>query len=72
MHLPHQHKWIVFSTCLSTVELMVRCKTCQAFGTVPKPTKEEWSAAFTAPDHPYPWEDHSRVIVRREPNHLFN
>ena len=58
----NEHEWVVFSTCLGTIELMVECVKCGAFGTVPEPTREEWSRAVDV----YRWHDNSRVIVRRE------
>jgi hypothetical protein len=58
------HEWVVFSTCLGTVELMVECAKCGAFGTVASPTQEEWSEAFHAPSKPYAWHDPSRVTIR--------
>lgn len=59
----HTHKWNVFSTCLNTVELMVQCSDCRAFGVVPEPTQQEWSDAFTAPSNPYEWTEPERVSV---------
>jgi hypothetical protein len=61
----HEHVWIVFSTALREVCLMVECPECGAFGTVDDPTLEEWSAAFYAPETPYRWHDDARVTVRR-------
>lgn len=58
----HSHKWVVFSTALATCELMVACE-CGAFGTVPNPTKREWSDAFHAPSKPYSWNEPKRVKV---------
>lgn len=63
--MEHKHEWVVFSTCINTVELMVECAKCRAFGTVPEPTKAEWKKAFYAPSNPYAWEDDSRVVVRK-------
>ena len=62
----NKHEWVVFSTCLSTIELMVECAECGAFGTIANPTKEEWSAAYTAPSNPYRWHDNDRVTFRSE------
>jgi hypothetical protein len=66
-----RHDWFVFSTCLSTVELMLECRECGELGTVAAPTKEEWSQAFQAPSHPYRWAEDARVI-RRGPIHEYN
>lgn len=60
----HEHHWVVFSTALQEVCLMLECAECGAFGTVDDPTKEEWSAAFSAPEEPYRWHDEARVTVR--------
>ena len=58
------HEWIVFSTCIGTIELMCSCRICGAFGVVQKPTKEEWGAAFNAPNNPYLWKDNDRVVIK--------
>jgi hypothetical protein len=58
------HEWVVFSTALRDVCLMVQCVECGASGTVDDPTKEEWSEAFHAPTRPYRWDDDARVGVR--------
>lgn len=59
------HEWVVFSTCLGTGELMCQCVNCGAFGVVQNPTREEWGHAFTAPSHPYPWHQNSRVVIKQ-------
>ena len=56
------HEWVVFSTCLCTVELMVQCVTCGAFGAVPKPTMVEWRRAGTGKY--YEWHDSTRVVIK--------
>ena len=60
--------WRVFSTNLTTVELMLRCAKTDAFGVVPNPTAEEWERAFHAPSHPYRWpkSEYGRVVVKRK------
>jgi hypothetical protein len=63
-HQPHEHEWVVFSTALATVSLMVQCVGCGAWGTVDDPSEEEWSAAFHAPSRPYRWGEGSRVRER--------
>ena len=50
-----EHKWIVFSTAVVSVALILRCKTCGKVGVVKDPTAREWSKAFHAPTDPYPW-----------------
>jgi hypothetical protein len=60
----HNHEWVVFSTALADVSLMVRCDGCGAWGTVDDPSAEEWSEAFHAPTKPYRWNDGSRVRER--------
>ena len=59
------HHWEVFSTCLGTGELLLRCTRTGAFGVVPDPTAEEWARAFFAPSQPYPWPYASRVVVKQ-------
>jgi hypothetical protein len=58
------HDWVVFSTALAEVWLMLECFCCGGQGTIDDPTKEEWGEAFYAPDHPYAWRDKTRVTVR--------
>lgn len=58
------HEWIVYSTALAEVWLMLRCFRCGAHGSVDEPTDTEWAEAFHAPSDPYPWADKSRVTVR--------
>jgi hypothetical protein len=58
------HEWVVFSTCIGDVSLMLQCVNCNAFGTVDNPTKEEWRAGYWAPERPYRWNDTSRVRIR--------
>jgi len=62
--LPCNHEWTVFSTCLDTTELMVKCIKCDAFGTVAAPTRDEWMDAFFADDNPYLWDQPHRVKIR--------
>lgn len=52
--------WVVFSTCLGTVELMCECAKCGAFGTVANPRRDEWRAST-----PRRWDDASRVKIRK-------
>lgn len=60
-----QHEWVVFSTCIGTIEIMCECATCGAFGVVADPFQEEWSKAFHAPSHPYRWPGgDDRVVVK--------
>ncbi len=61
------HEWVVFSTALQEVCLMVECVECGAFGTVDDPTKQEWRRAFSASSHPYGWAAKERVTVRGTP-----
>lgn len=58
------HEWVVFSTALQDVCLLVECVKCCALGTVGDPSEEEWCDAFYAPEKPYGWPDKSRVTVR--------
>ena len=58
------HEWVVFSTALKEVCLLVQCVQCGAVGTVDSPSKAEWSEAFHAPSRPYRWNDASRVTIR--------
>lgn len=60
----HEHEWVVFSTALTEVWLMVQCVVCRAMGTVDHPTTAEWAKAFYAPSRPYLWPDASRVTIR--------
>jgi len=62
-----RHEWVVFSTALQDVCLLVECVKCGLFGTVDDPTEEEWSEAFDAAENPYLWTDQSRVTVRGVP-----
>lgn len=61
------HEWVVFSTALQQVCLMVECAKCGAFGTVDDPTKDEWRRAFRASSQPYGWGANERVTVRGTP-----
>lgn len=61
------HEWVVFSTAIQDVCLLVECVRCGAFGTVDDPSKEEWGEAFHASDNPYGWDDKKRVTVRGIP-----
>ncbi len=60
------HDWWVFSTCIGTVELMLRCAKTDAFAVVPNPTEEEWKRAYYAPKNPYRWpkSEYGRVVVK--------
>jgi hypothetical protein len=49
------HRWIVFSTALSSGFLMLRCSKCHASGLVKSPTTKEWNKAYHAPSSPYVW-----------------
>jgi hypothetical protein len=60
------HQWVVFSCAYRERALMLHCVKCGVFGTVDDPSREEWSEAFHAPSHPYPWHDESRVTLRPE------
>lgn len=61
-----KREWWVFSTCLGARELMLHCGLTEALSVVEKPTKEEWSRAFTAPSEPYRWTDEDRVTFKWE------
>ena len=60
------HDWRVFSTCIGTVELMLRCAKTDAFAVVPNPREEEWKKAFHAPSHSCRWpkSEYGRVVVK--------
>jgi hypothetical protein len=58
------HEWVVFSTALQEVCLLVECVECGAFGTIDDPSEEEWCEAYYAPDEPYGWPEKSRVAIR--------
>jgi hypothetical protein len=58
------HEWVVFSTALKDVCLMVQCVNCGAMGTVDDSDEQEWCEAFDAPSEPYRWDEDSRVTVR--------
>jgi hypothetical protein len=62
-----QHEWVVFSTALQEVCLMVECVKCGVFGTVDDPTKDEWRRASSASSRPYGWAANERVTVRGTP-----
>src|SRR5579884_2769794 len=59
-----EHEWVVFSTALQEVCLLVQCAECTALGIVPDPSRDEWAKAFYAPQRPYRWHDSSRVVVK--------
>lgn len=59
-----KHEWVVFSTALAEVCIMVQCVECGAHGTVDDPTIEEWGRAFDASENPYLWREDSRVTLR--------
>jgi hypothetical protein len=58
-----EHEWVVYSTCLQDSSLDVQCNKCAILGSVPNPSKEEWSKAYDAPSNPYPWTENERVKV---------
>jgi len=58
------HEWVVFSTALDDVCLLLECVKCGALGTVDDPTADEWDEAFHASENPYGWGDWGRVTVR--------
>ena len=58
------HKWVVYSTALAEVWLMLKCLYCGAHGSVDYPTSEEWGEAFDAASNPYTWPAKSRVTIR--------
>lgn len=58
-----EHEWSVFSTSLHDGSLQVQCDKCAILGSVPDPTKEEWSKAYDAPSKSYPWKESDRVKV---------
>jgi hypothetical protein len=60
------HEWWVFSTCYSTIELMLICTKTDAFAVVPNPTADEWKEAYWAPKQPYRWPEskRGRVVVK--------
>jgi len=61
-----KHEWVVFSTCLGTVEIMCECVTCGAFGVVSDSTRQEWNEAFHAPSHPNRWQGgDDRVVIKK-------
>lgn len=60
------HKWMVVSTCVTTVELIVQCTNCRSAGIVSDPTKKEWRKAWSAPSNPYRWENNDRVTLLRK------
>ncbi|WP_437191380.1 hypothetical protein [Planctomicrobium sp. SH527] len=62
-----QHDWMVFSTAIEDVCLLLECTKCRSMGTVDDPTEREWGDAFYAPSHPYKWKDNSRVNFREVP-----
>jgi hypothetical protein len=58
------HQWVVYSTAMAEVWLMLECFFCGAHGSVDDPSSAEWSEAFHAPSNPYEWSDKSRVTIR--------
>jgi hypothetical protein len=60
---PCDHEWVVFSTALHDVYLMVVCVNCGVNGTVNDPSEDEWRRAFRAPSRPYKWEAKKQVSV---------
>lgn len=63
------HEWVVFSTDMTDVFLMLECVECGAFATVNDPTQAEWRQAFDAPSRPYRWDDRMRVVIRGKGGH---
>ena len=61
-----EHEWVVFSTALAEVCLMLQCVKCHAMGSIDDPSKEEWAEAFNAPARPYRWNDPTRVRIRHQ------
>jgi hypothetical protein len=62
-----QHDWLVISTSLADVVLIVECSRCNARGIVGDPSVEEWKRAFYAPSNPYRWTKPSRVgLLKKE------
>jgi hypothetical protein len=59
----NSHEFVVFSTEVSRVKLLVQCFHCQTVGTINDPSESEWARAFHAPSHPYPWRDSGRVEI---------
>ncbi len=59
-----EHEWVVFSTDLTNVFLMLECVECGASATVNDPTQAEWAQAFHASSRPYRWDDRRRVVIR--------
>jgi hypothetical protein len=57
------HEWVVFSTALQEVCLMVVCVNCGVNGTVNDPSEDEWRRAFRAPSQPFKWDAKERVTV---------
>lgn len=67
-HKTHcDHEWVVFSTALQKVCLMVVCVNCGVNGTVDDPSEDEWCRAFRASSRPYEWAANERVTVRGTP-----
>lgn len=58
------HDWVVCSTAMAEVWLILTCLCCGAHGSVDDPSADEWDEAFHAPTDPYKWSDKSRVTVR--------
>lgn len=50
-----KHEWVVFSTAVADVYIMVQCCTCGSVGVIKESTMEEWGEAFYAPSRPYRW-----------------
>lgn len=58
-----KREWMVFSTAMKQVWLMLYCRLTGATGSVRDPSEKEWARAFKAPDRNYRWHDESRVVV---------
>jgi hypothetical protein len=61
-----EHEWVVFSTAVKPVWLMLQCVKCGHLATVHDPSLEEWMQAFDAPWKPYRWQDETRVVLHEE------
>ena len=57
-----EHDWVVYSTAVEDVVILVECAKCQARGYIAEFEPGEWHQAFWAPSFPYGWRDASRVI----------
>lgn len=62
--MKRKHRWIVFSTALSSGELMLACSRCDAYATVLPEDSAEWSAAYYAPSSPYLYRGNGKLKLR--------